>query len=50
MKWTSACLILPIAVFLMGCESLSPAECATANWRELGLQDGGRGEPDRAAD
>ena len=50
MKWTSACLILPIAVFLMGCESLSPAECATANWRDLGLQDGGRGEPDRAAD
>ena len=50
MKWTSACLILPIAVFLTGCESLSPAECATANWRELGLQDGGRGEPDRAAD
>ena len=49
MKWTSSCLILLMVVFLTGCESLSPAECATANWRQLGLQDGGRGDPDRAA-
>lgn len=49
MKWTTSCLVLLMAMFLAGCESLSPAECATANWRQLGLQDGGRGEPDRAA-
>ena len=50
MKWMTSCLVLLVAVFLAGCESLSPAECATANWRQLGLQDGGRGENDRAAD
>lgn len=49
MKWTASYLVLLVAMLLAGCESLSPAECATANWRELGLQDGGRGEPDRAA-
>jgi hypothetical protein len=49
MKWTTSCLILLTALFLAGCESLSPAECATADWRQLGLQDGARGDPDRAA-
>ena len=49
MKWTTSCLILVMALFLAGCESLSPAECATANWRDLGLQDGARGSPDRSA-
>ncbi len=34
---------------LSGCESLSPAECATANWQQLGVQDGSRGVADRAA-
>lgn len=41
-------LLLPLV--LAGCEALSPAECATANWRQLGLQDGTRGNADRAAD
>lgn len=49
MKGMTSCVVLLIALFLAGCESLSPAECATANWRQLGLQDGGRGENDRAA-
>lgn len=49
MKWTAWCLTLMMALFLAGCESLSPAECATANWRDLGLQDGARGSTDRSA-
>ncbi len=49
MKWTTSCLMLLPTVFLAGCETLSPAECATANWRQLGTQDGVRGDPDRAA-
>ena len=49
MKWTAWCLTLVMALFLAGCESLSPAECATANWRDLGLQDGARGSTDRSA-
>lgn len=39
-----------LATLLSGCESMSPAECATANWRERGIQDGGQGHTDRAAD
>lgn len=44
------CFLLLLAVLLAGCESLSPAECATADWRQLGVQDGSRGRSDRAAD
>lgn len=44
-------LALSLLPFLLaGCESLSPAECATANWYQLGVQDGQRGRSDRAAD
>lgn len=43
-------LFLLLPVLLAGCETLSPAECATANWRQLGVQDGKRGQSDRAAD
>lgn len=42
-------LLFLVPALLAGCESLSPAECATANWRQLGQQDGSRGRPDRAA-
>jgi hypothetical protein len=42
-------LILLLPAFLAGCESLSPAECATANWHQLGVNDGARGAQDRAA-
>ena len=49
-KTTAVCMVLAATALLAGCESLSPAECATASWRDLGLQDGARGEPDRAAD
>ena len=42
-------LVLLLPALLVGCESLSPAECATANWRQLGVQDGSRGQSDRAA-
>ena len=49
MKLITTCMTLLLAVFLTGCETLTPAECATANWRQLGQLDGSRGEPDRAA-
>lgn len=49
MKTSAICLLVAAATLLAGCESLSPAECATANWRELGLQDGARGSSDRSA-
>lgn len=42
--------LLALSALLAGCESLSPAECATADWRQLGVQDGSRGRTDRAAD
>lgn len=44
------CLFLLTALLLAGCESLTPAECATADWRQRGLQDGMHGSADRAAD
>jgi Protein of unknown function (DUF2799) len=50
MKHLPTCLLICLAAALAGCETLSPAECATADWRQLGQQDGGRGEPDRSAD
>lgn len=42
--------LLAVSALLPGCESLSPAECATADWHQLGVQDGSRGRTDRAAD
>ena len=50
MKLSTACLIFLLPVLLAGCEALTPAECATANWRQLGVQDGASGRTDRAAD
>jgi hypothetical protein len=47
---TCMALLLAASALLAGCESLSPAECATADWRQLGVQDGSRGRSDRAAD
>lgn len=47
-RYLTLSLLLPL--LLVGCESLSPAECATANWHQLGVQDGQRGRSDRAAD
>ncbi|MES2053950.1 MAG: DUF2799 domain-containing protein, partial [Pseudomonadota bacterium] len=41
--------VLLVSTLLAGCESLSPAECATADWRQLGVQDGSRGHTDRIA-
>ena len=43
-------VLLAVSALLAGCESLSPAECATADWRQLGVQDGSRGRTDRAAE
>ena len=46
-------LILGITVLsalLGGCESMSPAECATADWRGRGVEDGRQGRTDSAAD
>lgn len=46
-------LILGITVLsalLGGCESMSPAECATADWRGRGAEDARQGRADSAAD
>jgi len=43
-------VLMAVSALLAGCESLSPAECATADWQQLGVQDGSRGRTDRAAD
>jgi len=42
--------LIVLSAFLSGCESMSPSECATANWRGQGIQDGSRGRLDSAAD
>ncbi|RZJ26683.1 MAG: DUF2799 domain-containing protein [Haliea sp.] len=48
--WRAAqAAVLGAAALLTGCASLSPAECATANWRQIGIQDGSQGRTDRAA-
>ena len=41
--------ITVLSALLSGCESMSPSECATANWRDRGVQDGSRGSTDQAA-
>ena len=43
-------MLVALAALLAGCESMTPAECKTADWRQIGLQDGSRGSTDRAAD
>ena len=50
MTWSPRYMLLLLPALLAGCESLSPAECATADWGRLGLQDGSRGQSDRSAD
>ncbi|NOT18511.1 MAG: DUF2799 domain-containing protein [Sulfuriferula sp.] len=42
--------LLAFSVFLGGCETLSKSECAVADWRGLGVQDGLQGRVDTAAD
>ncbi|MDB5964538.1 MAG: hypothetical protein JWQ72_1038 [Polaromonas sp.] len=53
MAVTPARVLLPllasVLALLAGCEAMTPAECATADWRSRGLQDGMRGTEDRAA-
>jgi hypothetical protein len=50
MKLHPYCLLLILPVLLAGCEALTPAECATADWGQRGVQDGSRGLTDRSAD
>lgn len=42
--------LIVLTALLGGCESMSPSECATANWHERGVTDGRQGQPDNAAD
>lgn len=50
MKITSAkWLLCFLPILLAGCASMSPSECATADWRQRGEQDGRQGEEDRSA-
>ena len=44
-KW----LLCFIPAVLAGCASMSPSECATADWRQRGEQDGRQGNEDRSA-
>ena len=43
-------LVAVIATLLAGCEAMTPAQCATADWGQRGLQDGVSGRTDRSAD
>ena len=50
MKITPARLLLCLVpILLTGCASMSPSECATADWYQRGLQDGEQGAADRSA-
>ncbi len=42
--------ITVLSALLGGCESMSPAECATADWRGRGVEDARQGRTDSAAD
>ncbi len=46
---TTRLLLCLVPAFLAGCESMSPSECATADWRQRGMQDGQAGSEDRSA-
>lgn len=37
--------VLLLAVAVSGCETMTPNECKTANWRDIGVRDGLKGEP-----
>jgi hypothetical protein len=37
-------------MLLAGCEAMTPAECATADWGRRGFEDGSKGLTDRSAD
>ena len=43
-------LVAVIATLLAGCEAMTPAQCATADWGQRGLHDGSSGRTDRSAD
>ena len=38
------CAVLLLAAAVSGCETMTPNECKTANWRDIGLRDGLKGE------
>ncbi|MBX2856827.1 MAG: DUF2799 domain-containing protein [Rhodobacteraceae bacterium] len=38
-------LALSAALLASGCATLSPSECRVTDWRELGAEDGSRGQP-----
>lgn len=43
-RWRLGSVLVGTAVGLMGCASMSPRECQTADWYQRGLQDGLDGE------
>jgi hypothetical protein len=49
MKSVTAFIATLLALLLGGCASLTPSECATANWQELGREDGASGRHERIA-
>lgn len=44
-RWTVLLLAAAAAAVLSGCQTMSPDECKVANWRDIGLRDGLKGEP-----
>lgn len=51
MKILAPWMVAPCVMLLGGCATnLSPSECATANWHELGRDDGAHGRRERIAD
>lgn len=50
MKIIASLLVVSGALLLGGCTSLTPSECATANWHGLGRDDGAHGRRERIAD
>ena len=47
MKKHTVLLLLPIALLLAGCESMSVSECKVADWARVGMADGARGGDER---
>ena len=50
MKFALSLMAMCTGLLLAGCASLTPSECATANWHDLGFDDGAHGRTDRSAE
>jgi hypothetical protein len=44
LRLMSVCAAVFLGLLLSGCETMTPSECQTANWSDVGLRDGLHGE------